>query len=61
VENMGRLLRKGDLVSIRGNSIQRCGVVLEVMDVFAIVFWNIQRPYEIEHIIHLEVISQFKT
>ena len=51
----------GDLVSIRGNSIQRCGVVLEVMDVFAIVFWNNQRPCEIEHIVHLEVISQFNT
>jgi|SaaInlStandDraft_2_1057019.scaffolds.fasta_scaffold350705_2 hypothetical protein len=52
-------MRKGDLVAVRGNSNVRVGVVLEVMDAFAIVFWNRQRSYEIENVKWLKVISEY--
>ena len=59
MEDVGRYMRKGDLVAVRGNSNVRVGVVLEVMDAFAIVFWNRQRSYEIENVKWLKVISEY--
>jgi hypothetical protein len=56
---MGGYLRKGDLVVVRGNSNVSVGVVLDVMDMFAIVFWNSQRAYEVENIKWLEIISKY--
>ena len=58
MENVGRHLAKGDLVSIAGKG--RIGIVLEVIDGFAIVFWNQQRPYEIEHLGHLILVKSNK-
>ena len=55
MEDMGRHLKKGDLVSTLGRG--RIGIVLEVIDGFAIVFWNEQRPYEIEHLRHLILVK----
>lgn len=54
---MGRYLKKGDLVSVAGRG--RIGIVLEIIDGFAIVFWNERRPYEIEHLNHLILVSGF--
>ena len=59
MEGMGRCLRNGDLVTVRGNSNVSVGVVLDVVDAFAIVFWNSQRAYEIENVKWLEIISKY--
>lgn len=59
MEDVGRHMRKGDLVAVRGSSNVRVGVVLKVMDAFAIVFWNHQRSYETENVKWLKVISKY--
>ena len=59
MENVGRYLRKGDLVALRDSSCQKIGVVLRPMGAFAIVFWNSQRSHEIENVKWLKVISKY--